>query len=123
MKNIFLIWNKWIKENKIILHTEPDYYGADIEGNFANIPIKNISLKYLTGFEPDEKMQQSDAINHVKKLLKKLNSGDDLPPILVRQFNGRFQILDGHHRFQAYKLANRTEIPAKIIPPENITSI
>lgn len=129
-KKIFARWNMWkngvatktlLLEDSITLHTDPDYYGADVEGEFSNLPVNNIELKHLTGFEPDEKMQQPDAIKHVNKLLRKLNTHVDLPPILVRTHKGGYQVLDGHHRFQAYKLANRIKIPAKIVPDENIT--
>jgi len=41
--------------------------------------------------------------------------GEDLPPIEVRRKpNGTYRIFDGRHRFLAYVLAEREEIPATI---------
>jgi hypothetical protein len=41
--------------------------------------------------------------------------GHDLPPIAVRpKPNGTYRIYDGRHRFLAYVLAEREEIPAVI---------
>jgi hypothetical protein len=42
---------------------------------------------------------------------------------LVRKKGDRFQILDGHHRFTAAKLAGLKDINAIIVPDENITPV
>lgn len=37
------------------------------------------------------------------------------PPIAVTPFDGRYEILDGHHRYLAHILAGRTHAPCVII--------
>ena len=42
-----------------------------------------------------------------------------LQPILVREFEGRYQIIAGERRFRASKLAGLTEIPAIVLDRDN----
>lgn len=113
-----------LKESKVKLFTDPDYYGAEVDDDAGDgLPVKNLRVDRLVGFEPEEKMEQPEAKAHVEKLLKKLESGEELKPILVRVYKGGFQVLDGHHRLQAYKLANKDRIPAKVVPAKDIKII
>jgi ParB-like chromosome segregation protein Spo0J len=52
-----------------------------------------------------------------------LNKGDDIPPILVRKWKNGYQVLDGHHRFYAYKQLKKKTIPAKIVPDKDIETV
>jgi hypothetical protein len=113
-----------LKESKIKLFTDPSYYGAEIEDDAGDgLLVKYLNIDELIGFEPEEKMEQPEAKAHVQKLLKRLEEEEDLDPILVRVYKRGFQVLDGHHRFHAYKLANRDKIPAKVIPAKDIKVI
>jgi len=38
----------------------------------------------------------------------------------LRKYKNGYQILDGHHRYKAYRVAGTEMIPARIIPPERI---
>ncbi len=110
-----------VKEPKVILYTDPNYFGAEVDDSAGEgLSIQKIRLEKITPFEPEEKMQQQDAKIHVAKLLKKLESGEELDPILVRNYKSGFQVIDGHHRFHAYKLAKKQEISAKVIPSKDI---
>jgi hypothetical protein len=113
-----------LKETKIKLFTDPDYFGAEVEDDAGEgLPVVNLNVDQITGFEPEEKMEQPEAKAHVDKLLKKLQDGEELDPILVRVYKSGFQVLDGHHRFRAYKLLNKKTIPAKVIPAKDIKVI
>jgi len=50
-----------------------------------------------------------------------LKKGKKLPPVLLRKYKNGYQILDGHHRYKAYRVAGTEMIPSRIIPPERIT--
>ena len=111
-------------EGKVKLSTDPNYYGATIDdAGFDSLPIVNIPANRLVGFEPDDKMNQSKSVENVKKIMTGLKKGDKLPPLLVREYKQGYQVLDGHHRFWAYKQAGVKSIPVRIVPAEDIEEI
>jgi hypothetical protein len=113
-----------VAEGKIKLYTDPDYYGAEVDDEgFDSLPIVNIPINRLLGFEPDSKMQQPDARKNVRKILAGLEAGDSIPPILVRKYKNGYQVLDGHHRFYAYKIAQKNTVPARVVDPRDIEEI
>ena len=111
---------KNVAEGKITLSTDPNWYGAEIGDYKATGPIVNISTDELVGFEPDDKMNQSKSKANVEKILAGIKRGDKLPPLLVRKYKNGYQVLDGHHRFWAYKLGGIKSIPAQIVPEKDI---
>jgi hypothetical protein len=95
---------------------------------FSNKYIKNapkvqIPLDKLFRNEPAEKMKTPESIKTVKDLVAIYKKGKKIDPILVRKKGDKFQILDGHHRFTAAKLAGLKDINAIIVPEENITPV
>ena len=114
---------EFIKENKIKLYTDPNYYGAMVGDYKASSPVVNIALNKLVGFEPDAKMKQAKSKKNVKNILVSLQKGDKLPPILVRKYKNGYQVVDGHHRFWAHKLLNKYSIPAQIVPDSDIEEV
>lgn len=115
--------NLGMAEGKIRLYTDPDYFGAEVDDYQASGPVVNIPVDLLVGFEPDSKMQQPKSKANVEKIIAGIKRGDDIPPILVREYKDRYQILDGHHRFQAYKLLGVKSIPAQVVPDSDIEEI
>jgi hypothetical protein len=109
-----------VAEGKIKLSTDPNWYGAEVGDYKATGPVVNISADQLVGFEPDDKMNQPKSKANVKKIVAGLKQGDKLPPLLVRKYKDGYQVLDGHHRFWAYKLLGVKSIPAQIVPAEDI---
>jgi GNAT superfamily N-acetyltransferase len=75
------------------------------------------------GFEPDSKMNQPKSQANVKKIVAGLKKGDKLPPLLVRKYKDGYQVLDGHHRFWAYKLSGTKSIPVRIVADKDIEEI
>jgi hypothetical protein len=113
-----------VAEGKIKLYTEPDYFGAEVDDTgFDRLPVINIPVNKLVGFEPDSKMSQPKSRANVKKIVAGLKKGDRLPPILVRKYKDGYQVLDGHHRFWAYKLLDLKSIPSRIVPDRDIEEI
>ena len=110
-----------VAEGKIKLFTDPDYFGAEVDDTgFDRLPIINIPTDQLVGFEPDTKMNRPESKANVRKILAGLKSGDSLPPVLVRKYKNGYQVLDGHHRFWAYKLLGIKRIPSRIVPARDI---
>ena len=118
------VWEEGVAEGKIKLSTDPNWYGAEVDDTgFDSLPIVDIPTNRLVGFEPDSKMQEPKAKRNVKKILAGLKSDSDIPPILVRKYKGGYQVLDGHHRFWAYKVAKKDTIPARVIDPKDIEEV
>jgi len=115
--------NLGMAESKIRLYTDPDYFGAEVDDYQASGPVQNIPVTLLVGFEPDSKMQQPESRANVEKIIAGIKRGDDIPPILVRDYKDGYQILDGHHRFRAYKLLGVKSIPAQVVPDSDIEEI
>lgn len=117
-------FSEGVAEGKVKLYTDPVYFGAEVDdAGFDSLPVVNIPTARLVGFEPDSKMQQPEAMNNVKKILAGLEQGDNIPPILVRKYKNGYQVLDGHHRFCAYKMAKKDTIPARVVDPKDIEEI
>jgi hypothetical protein len=112
-----------VAAGKITLSTDPDWYGAEVGDYKASGPVVNIPANQLVGFEPDDKMNQPKSKANVEKIVAGLKQGDKLPPLLVRKYKDGYQVLDGHHRFWAYKLLGVKSIPAQIVPAEDIEEI
>jgi hypothetical protein len=111
---------KALAEGKIILSTDPNWYGAEVGDYKATGPVVEIPAGQLFGFEPDDKMDQPKSKANVKKIVAGLKQGDKLPPLLVRKYKNGYQVLDGHHRFWAYKLLGVKSIPVQVVPDSDI---
>jgi len=112
-----------VAEGKITLSTDPNWYGATVDNYQATGPVVNIPAIQLVGFEPDDKMNQPKSKVNVEKILAGLKQGVKLPPLLVRKYKNGYQVLDGHHRFWAYKLLGVKSIPVQIVPDSDIEEI
>jgi len=117
-------------EISIRMSHAPDDLGAyiDDEEGVDDLPIVNLPVDRVSGFEPDAKM---DIPKHRKRMLRmvrtiKDDGSDSMPPILVRPDPtrpDRWQVIDGHHRLHAHRLAGERTIKARVIPDESITDI
>jgi hypothetical protein len=113
-----------VTEGKVKLYTDPGYFGAEVDdAGFDSLLVVNISADRLVGFEPDSKMQQPKSRANVEKIVAGLKKGDKLPPLLVRKYKDGYQVLDGHHRFWAYKLSGTKSIPVQIVADKDIEEI
>ena len=101
----------------------PGGLGADVdydEEEFEQLPTKSIPLDQLTLNEPAEKMKQPESRATLKQLIKSIKNGEEIPPIIVRKVNNKYQILDGHHRYFAYKALGKDNIKAVIVDPKDV---
>lgn len=102
---------------KIILY--PNFAGVDIkqEDDLDEV-VKNISLLDIL---PNEKHKDDDYFSSVemKQYLDKMTKDiDKLDPIILIKNPlepGKYNVLDGHHRFQLFKKLNKKTIPAMVV--------
>ena len=112
------------EEIKVALY--PGRNGANVSSSdedIKNAPKVQIPLEKLFRNEPAAKMKSPEAIENIKNLIVMYKKGKKLDPLLVRKKGNRFQILDGHHRFTAAKLAGLKDINVIIVPDEDITPV
>ena len=58
----------FLREGKIKLYTDPNYFGAEVDDTgFDRLPVTNIPISKLVGFEPDDKMNQPKITTNIKK--------------------------------------------------------
>ena len=108
---------------KVRISLDPNDLGAYVYDEDPPEPTTMIPLGEITNvLEPDQLHDtKPGAKARIARMVKALEKGKQLPPVLVRKYQGGYQILDGHHRFKAYRMVNAKEIPARIVAPENIT--
>lgn len=109
---------------QVTISTDPNDFGAYVKDvgepeKTTMVPISRINAV----LEPDDlHATKPGYTENMNRILSALKSGKELPPILIRSIGpNQFQVLDGHHRFKAYKIAGKSTIPARIVAPENIT--
>ena len=108
--------------NKIKLSRDPKYFGAvGVEKyNSSGLPVMNIPVKQLVGFEPEDKMKDPKSMAKVDQIAKAVQNKKPMPPILARKYKNGYQVIDGHHRFWGQRKAGANFIKAKIVPPQDI---
>lgn len=122
--DVYELGTELSEEIKVALY--PDRKGVDVDSSdkdIKNAPKVQIPLEKLFRNERAVKMKSPEAIENIKNLAVMYKKGKKLDPLLVRKRGDRFQILDGHHRFTAAKLAGLKDINAIIVPDENITPV
>jgi len=108
---------------QIRLSHDPNDFGAYVTDRGLPEKIVSIPVGKITTFEPDEKFKDPENNKNLKKILMALKAGKTLPPILVRRQGQKYQVLDGHHRFHAYKTLGLKIIPARIVSKFNVRDL
>ena len=101
----------------------PGGLGADVdydEEEFEQLPTKTISLDQLTLNEPAEKMKQPTSKATLKQLIKLIKAGGEVPPVIVRKLGDKYQVIDGHHRYFAFKALGKDSIKAVVVDPKDV---
>ncbi|MBW4628207.1 MAG: ParB N-terminal domain-containing protein [Brasilonema octagenarum HA4186-MV1] len=80
------------------------------------LPIENISPHPLNPRPYSEKYQARVDDEKVAELINNIhfNSYDESEPIAVREYNAKYQIIRGHHRWAAMKTLGKEAIPAVV---------
>lgn len=80
------------------------------------LPIREIYVDRPTFQWRVPKFNKVESAEHLRALVRVLKStGEPLEPLLVYPMNGRFFVIDGHHRLDAYRKARwKRPIPVKV---------
>jgi hypothetical protein len=122
--NVYELGTELSEDIKVALY--PGNKGVDVDSSdedIKNAPKVQVPLEKLFRNEPAEKMKSPESIENIKSLVAAYKKGKKIEPLLIRKRGSRFQILDGHHRFTAAKLAGLKDINAIIVPDEDITPV
>lgn len=108
---------------KVRISKDPNDLGAYVDDDGEPEPTIRLPLPKITSvLEPDEyHAEKPGAIERVERMAKAIEAGRDMPAILVRRHGDGYQVLDGHHRFKAYRQVGAESIPARVVDPDNIT--
>lgn len=111
------------EDTKVRISKDPANLGADVWEEEPLEPIVLLKRSDITNvLEPDHfHAEKPGATERIVKMVKAIKAGKKLPPIVVRKYKDGYQVLDGHHRFKAYRISNVDQIPARIVDPKNIT--
>ena len=89
----------------------PNWTGTTVDEKDGPLDTpRNIKIKNITGVtEPDEQhITKPGAREKIDSMVQHVKSGKSLPPVKVKQTSdGKYTILDGHHRFAAAKIAGK----------------
>ena len=110
--------------SKVSLSNDPDNFGAWVRDGGTPEKTVVIPTSKIHVFEPDSKFDDPHHAKNLANIVKAIKAGKKLPPILVRRHGiDRFQVVDGHHRFMAYRMAGAKSIPARVIDPKNVKEV
>ena len=110
--------------SKVKLSNDPDNFGAWVRDGGTPEKTVVIPTSKIHVFEPDSKFDDPQHAKNLANIVKAIKAGKKLPPILVRRHGiDRFQVVDGHHRFMAYRMAGAKSIPARVVDPKNVKEV
>jgi hypothetical protein len=110
-------------KRRVTIYTDPSYIGADIDDSLRQeLPVIEFdsSKNELTGLEPEDKLQSAHSKATIKKMVIALKNGKSLPPMMIYKIADGYEILDGHHRNAAYKIAGIKRFPVQVVPAREI---
>jgi len=96
-----------------------------LENSFPEEEIKgterlSVSISQID-INPDQPRKNMDA-EALSGLADSISANGLLQPILVREIDGRYEIIAGERRFRASKLAGLNEIPVIVVEADNLTA-
>ena len=112
------------KETKLVtIHTNPNYRGATIAaGVKEQLPITKMPIEELQMWESDKTLRTKKVREWVKNtLIPKLKDKGRLMPLIVWNHKGKHFVIDGNHRFLAYRAVGfKGDVPVRVVPQEMI---
>lgn len=107
---------------EITVYTDPSYQGATLDDKYWNSkPSQKIDFHKLEPFEPADKMKGKKSADNMKRFVDKIKAGEEIKPIIVTPKDGKYLILDGHHRYFAARIAKVDSMEAVIVPEKYVT--
>jgi hypothetical protein len=120
MKSFKQYINEEKKRPRITLWLNPEYLGATPHTDFDDIPNQHVPITDIQGIEPEDKMNIPSSQHKMQNIANSIRNGENIPPILLRKHEDGYQVLDGHHRFYAHRLAGSPTVLSKVIPHKDI---
>ena len=110
------------EEKKVTVYTDPSYQGATLDDKYWNSkPSQKIDFDKLEPFEPESKMKAKKSADNMKRFADKIKAGEKIKPLIVTPKDGKYLILDGHHRYFAAKIVGVDSMEANIVPANVVT--
>ena len=110
------------EEKKVTVYTDPSYQGATLDDNYwSSKPSQKIDFDKLEPFEPESKMKAKKSADNMKRFVDKIKAGEKIKPIIVTPKDGKYLILDGHHRYFAARIAKVDSMEAVVVPEKFVT--
>jgi len=112
------------KSKSVTIHTNPYYRGATIgAGVESSLPVTKMPIDSLQMWEGDKNLRTKKVRDWVKNtLIPKLQAKGQLKPMIVWNRKGKHFVIDGNHRFLAYKAAGyKGDVPVKVVPNNIVT--
>lgn len=98
-----------------------------------HVLVKPGSIKRSPEFQPrktelacyrDRSRLEVASNAHIEHLTAQLAADPiELEPVLLARIEGKLWLIDGHHRYLAYRRANRHQIPARIMEADRETAV
>jgi len=107
---------------EITMWTNPEYQGADVDDKYyKKQPAKLIDVSKLTPFEPADKMDDGISAANMGKLVTAIQAGEKINPVVITKHQGKWLIIDGHHRYFAHLKAGVDKIRVVVADPKDLT--
>lgn len=98
--------------------------GAIVDGNEEEFDEKNainIPLDMLFKNQPDDQGDREKSYNKmVADISKKIKNNKKFRPLIVVKEGKKYRIIDGHHRYDAFKKLGKEKIKCVVIPEKNV---
>ena len=112
------------KDHKpVTIHTNPYYRGATIyPGVKSSLPTTQLPFDSLRMWESDKTLRTKAVRDWVKNtLIPILQDRGRLKPMLVWRRGNQYFVIDGNHRYLAYKVAGfHGPVPVRVVPDDMI---
>ena len=114
--------NAMFEDAGVTVWTNPEYQGADVDTDYYNKqPAKLIDIAKLVPFEPADKMDDKNSAANLAQFVKHIQAGGKINPVVITKHQGKWLILDGHHRYFASLKAGVDKISVVIVDPKDLT--
>ena len=107
----------------VTIHTNPYYRGATVyPGVKAKLPVTQIPFDSLRMWESDKTLRTKAVRDWVKtNLIPTLRDRGRLKPMLVWKRGNQYFVIDGNHRYLAYKAAGfHGPVPVRVVPDDMV---
>ena len=107
----------------VTIHTNPYYRGATIyPGVKSSLPTTQLPFDSLRMWESDKTLRTKAVRDWVKtNLIPTLRDRGRLKPMLVWKRGNQYFVIDGNHRYLAYKAAGfHGPVPVRVVPDDMV---